>query len=52
MGSADDGDNNDLKTTTIVTPLSKTVLPLLKIWRYQCNYNERHQTEDNEDVST
>jgi hypothetical protein len=31
MGSADDGDNNDLKTTIIVTPLSKIVLPVLKI---------------------
>jgi len=30
MGPADDGDNNNLKTTTIVTPLSKIVLPLLK----------------------
>jgi len=34
MGSADDGDNNDLKTTTTVTPLSKIALPLLKKWRY------------------
>jgi hypothetical protein len=30
MGSADDGDNNDLKTTKTVTPLSNIDLPLFK----------------------